>query len=198
MKNIERSLDLRPWMTGRGGCMMTKKATLRDRVHTPIWKGQGHRSKVARLKNVISEVSAGWITQSQFVTTPDVMWRHGMTSQHDVRPKWGHLSESLTVMEATAFLKQMIQIEDLINKGVPIWHFCRYADIGDCRYADIADIFQIQMHRKRSGFGFRFKSGFKIFWFRSHPLLIYIMYWWYIINHPCLLNEEDLVIITWL
>ncbi len=31
---------------------------------------------------------------------------------------------------------------------------CRYADIGDCRYADIADIFQIQIHRIRGGFGF--------------------------------------------
>ena len=32
---------------------------------------------------------------------------------------------------------------------------CRYADIGDCRYADIADIadiFHIQIHRKRGGY----------------------------------------------
>ena len=45
------------------------------------FKDQGHRSKVkvARLKNVISEVSDWWITQSQFVMTPDVM-----TSRHDV------------------------------------------------------------------------------------------------------------------
>ena len=44
---------------------------------------------------------------------------------------------------------------------------CRYADIGASRYADIADIFQIQIHRKRGGFGF--KSGFEIFCFNHTP-----------------------------
>ncbi len=34
-----------------------------------------------------------------------------------------------------------LALESESTKGVPIWHFCRYADIGDCRYADIADIF---------------------------------------------------------
>ncbi len=58
------------------------------------FEGQGHRSKVTRLKNVISEGSDGWITQSQFVLTPDVMWHHSMTSRdvtvrlHDVT--WPH------------------------------------------------------------------------------------------------------------
>ncbi len=47
----------------------------------------GQRSRSPGWKNMISEVSAGWITQSQFVITPDVMWRHGMTS-YDVT--WRH------------------------------------------------------------------------------------------------------------
>ena len=29
---------------------------------------------------------------------------------------------------------------------------CRYADIDGCRYADIADIFRIQIYRKRGGY----------------------------------------------
>ncbi len=38
-----------------------------------------------------------------------------------------------------------------LSKGVPIWQFCRCADIDGCRYADIADIFRIQIHRKKGG-----------------------------------------------
>ena len=57
------------------------------------FEDQGHRSKVkvARLKNVIFEVSDGWITQNQFVMTPDVMWHHVTTS-------WRHMTSWYDVM----------------------------------------------------------------------------------------------------
>ncbi len=51
---------------------------------------------------------------------------------------------------------------------------CRYADIGDHRYADIADIFQIQIHRKRGGFGLRFESRFEIFGSDNTPTYFHI------------------------
>ena len=60
-----------------------------DVVNTSIsdgFEGQGHRqrSRSPGWKNVISEVSDRWITQSQFVMTPDVMWCHGTTPWHHV------------------------------------------------------------------------------------------------------------------
>ena len=35
-----------------------------------------------------------------------------------------------------------------VTKGVPIWHFCRYADISDCRYANIADSWYADIEKK--------------------------------------------------
>ncbi len=52
----------------------------------------GQRSRSPGWKNVISEVSAGWITQSQFVISPDVMWHHDMTSWHQGTTSWRHVT----------------------------------------------------------------------------------------------------------
>ncbi len=61
---------------------LVEALTLNSRMSSKV-KVIGQSSRSPGWKNVISEVSAGWITESQFVMTPDVMWRHDVTWRHN-------------------------------------------------------------------------------------------------------------------